>query len=383
MTDDFSFAINVPEGAGLTDLYFSLQAPAKHTWAAFGIGMLMQNSLMFVVYRSADDKGEPTVSPRLTKNHDMPEYHNETVVNVLEGSEVTNDNFIAHIHCKNCRSWDGGNLDENAVKGRFFYALGPEGSLTSDDINAKIEKHSDTPVQFKVDVKAAIGTNGVPSFTSTNSSNTKFNSGDGDLPGFSNGQPSMILAFHAFVLCFAFTIIYPVGYLLLRLFERVWLHWGLQSFGTLFVFMGVGSGIAISKREDIVSFVLAVTYRSTYEYMLTLLLVSQPNPPSSNYWSPYLHRCPSSHDSRCHRTHLLQEKGSSKSIDEGPSNRRPSRNHTWLRQCMHRPSLVRQNSRDHWLRCFRPVSVHRDWWTGFHEEEAQRPKERHEHCCCP
>ena len=206
---------------------------------------------MFVVYRSADNQGEPTVSTRVGHDHVMPEYYNETIVNVLEGSEVNGDNFVVNLHCKNCRSWGEGNLDTSSTNARFFYALGPDGTdLMSDDVSERISQHPSHPKQFTLNVQAATGQNGVPSFGSDDTED----SDDNDGGPFAGDGPDRGVAFHAFVMSFAFTIIFPLGYLFLRLFERVWLHWGLQAFGTVLVFLGVGSGIAVSKRGDIVSY---------------------------------------------------------------------------------------------------------------------------------
>jgi hypothetical protein len=52
----------------------------------------------------------------------------------------------------------------------------------------------------------------------------------------------------------AFLVVFPAGYLFLRVFERVWLHWGVQSFALLMIFIGTGAGIGLSKRQDIVRF---------------------------------------------------------------------------------------------------------------------------------
>lgn len=213
--------------------------------------MTMADSLMFVVYRSADNQGEPTVSPRTTTGHNMPEYYNSTQINVLEASEVNSDNYVVQMHCASCRSWGDGTLDTNGKSQRFFYALGPSGDdLKSDDYNAVISQHPAHPKQFVLDVVAATGTNGVPSFTSDSTDNS--DDGDNDDGPGGIGVTSPGVGFHAFVMSLAFSIIFPLGYLFLRLFEKVWLHYSLQAFGTVLVFLGVGSGIRVSKQESIV-----------------------------------------------------------------------------------------------------------------------------------
>ncbi|KAK5080387.1 hypothetical protein LTS08_007685 [Lithohypha guttulata] len=250
---DVKIAINVPEGDQKTDLYFNFEAPADHKWVGFGIGMTMDDSLMFVVYRSQDNQGEPTVSPRTTNYHNMPEFYNETTVNVLEGSEVTNDKYVVRMHCKSCRNWGDGGLDTSGRRQRFFYALGPSGDdIKSDDSNARIDSHPGHPSQFMLDMVEATGTNGVPAFEMNDDASDDSGDDDDDRRGpFGSGDLSRGVAFHAFVMSFAFSIVFPLGYLFLRLFERVWMHYSIQAFGTLLVFAGVGSGIMVSKRENL------------------------------------------------------------------------------------------------------------------------------------
>ena len=246
----------MPEGSAKTDLYFTFEAPVKdHSWAGFGMGTRMDNSLIFVVYRSADDQGEPTLSPRIGSQHQTPTYTDKVNTSILQDSTVTDDKFVINFHCVGCRSWGEGEVDVSSTSAPFFYALGPEGSLQSDDKEARInqhEKHSDI---FSLDMKAATGVNGVPvvgsagNSTSTGDDDDNDDSEDGydSAYGLSRG-----VALHAFVMCFAFAIVYPAGYLFLRIFERVWLHWGIQSFGVFLTCAGLGSGIAVSIKEQIV-----------------------------------------------------------------------------------------------------------------------------------
>lgn len=245
----------MPEGSAKTDLYFTFEAPAKdHNWAGFGMGTQMDNSLIFVVYRSADNQGEPTLSTRIGEQHRMPIFTNKVNTSILQGSTVTDDKFIINFHCMGCRSWGEAEVDVTSTSAPFFYALGPGGSLRSDDKEVRINRHDLHSDAFTLDMKAATGVNGVPVIGSAGD-NTSIgedaDDDDDDGPGYGFGI-SRGVAFHAFVMCFAFSIVYPAGYLFLRIFERVWLHWGIQSFGVILTFLGVGSGIAVSMREQLV-----------------------------------------------------------------------------------------------------------------------------------
>lgn len=206
---------------------------------------------MFIVYRSEGNTGEPTVSPRIASGHVMPRQTTDSNVTVLSSSKVTDDRFYVDFHCMSCREWNngGGKVDVTSSDASFYFALGPDGTLESDDLNVQINQHPDIPTLFGLDLKSATGTNGVPTIGSTGDQDSDSDGTDDYGPGFT----SRGLAAHAFVMGLAFTIIYPLGYLLLRLFERVWLHWAVQSFGVFLTILGVGSGIAVSIKNDIVS----------------------------------------------------------------------------------------------------------------------------------
>lgn len=247
--NNVSLAINVPAGNNNQDLYFHFEAPLNgHQWAGFGIGKGMSSSAIFVAYKSEGNQGEPIVSTRIGFGHAMPQYTTDFNVSVFSSSYATDDRISVDFHCNNCRKWSSGSINVTDDDQPFFYALGPSGDLETNDQNAKISQHSADPVQFALNMKDATGPNGVPVIGSAADHPTDAADRHGlpvDLP--------RIFAFHGFVMSLAFLIIWPLGYLFLRLFEKVWLHWGLQSIGLLFVLAGTAAGVVGSKREDVVS----------------------------------------------------------------------------------------------------------------------------------
>lgn len=60
-------------------------------------------------------------------------------------------------------------------------------------------------------------------------------------------------AFHALIMTGAFVILFPLGVLFLRVFEKVILHWLNQAFAVLVVIVGAGIGIYISLMYNKVS----------------------------------------------------------------------------------------------------------------------------------
>ncbi|KAK4940914.1 hypothetical protein LTR10_019068 [Elasticomyces elasticus] len=240
--DNVTVSVNVPSDS--TDsLFYHFSGPSAQTWAAFGIGHQMSGALIFVTYAS-EDGNNVTVSPRLGVGHVMPQHTSDVTVDVLSGSGIVNGSFVVNAKCTGCRSWSGGSVNVNSSSQNFIWALGPSGTLKSDDTSATISQHEGYNF-FNLNLKDATGTGGVPIVSN---STTDDNLNDG--PGF-GGHVNPGVAFHAFLMVAAFLVVFPTGYLALRVFERVWLHWGVQSFALLMVCVGSAAGIGVSIRQSL------------------------------------------------------------------------------------------------------------------------------------
>ena len=246
--NNITVSINVPNDNS-DSLFFHFSAPAAQTWAAFGLGGQMAGTLIFVTYASEDNKNV-TVSPRIATGHVMPQHTDDVQVEVLSGSGIIDGSYVVNARCSKCRSWDGGKINVDSTNQAMIWAAGPAGILNSDDANAQISKHEGYNF-FKLDLKAATGAGGVPIVNSTTDAVVGGGPDDDD-DHFRRGATG----FHGFLMAAAFLIVFPGGYLLLRVFEKVWLHWGVQSLALLMIVLGMGVGIAISKKDNIVSNVL-------------------------------------------------------------------------------------------------------------------------------
>jgi hypothetical protein len=60
-------------------------------------------------------------------------------------------------------------------------------------------------------------------------------------------------AFHALLMVGTFVILFPLGVLWLRVFDKVMLHWLNQAFGVLLIIVGAGIGIYIGLMYNKVS----------------------------------------------------------------------------------------------------------------------------------
>ncbi|KIW55376.1 hypothetical protein PV05_07660 [Exophiala xenobiotica] len=240
--DNVTVSVNVPSDSSDT-LFYHFSAPSSQTWAAFGFGSQMKGALMFVTYASQDGNNV-TVSPRLGKGHVMPQHTSDVKVDVLNGSGIVDGVFVVNAQCTGCRSWDGGSVNVDSTSQNMIWALGPSGNLESDDVAASISQHEGYQF-FGLNLKDATGTGGVPNTSNSTSDN---NIDDGP---FGGGGPRVGVAFHAFLMVAAFLVVFPAGYLFLRVFEKVWLHWGVQSAALLMVCVGTAAGIGVSIREDL------------------------------------------------------------------------------------------------------------------------------------
>ncbi|KAJ9605648.1 hypothetical protein H2200_009497 [Cladophialophora chaetospira] len=240
--DNITVSINVPNDNS-DSLFFHFTAPAGQAWAAFGLGGQMKGTLMFVTYASQDGNNV-TVSPRIATGHVMPQHTDDVQVTVLGGSGIIDGTFVVNAKCSKCRSWNGGKIDVSSTKQAMIWAAASAGELNTNDLNARINQHQGYNF-FDLNLKDATGVGGVPSVNS--SSNTVVGGGPVDGDGHFRGATG----FHGFLMVAAFLIVFPGGLLLLRVFEKVWLHWGVQSLGLLMTILGVGVGIAISKKNKI------------------------------------------------------------------------------------------------------------------------------------
>jgi len=239
--DNITVSINVPSNDA-NALFFHFSAPAGQTWAAFGLGGQMAGTLIFVTYASEDGKNV-TVSPRIGTGHVMPQHTDNVQVEVLSGSGIIDGSFVVNAKCTNCRSWNGGSVNVDSTNQAMIWAAGPAGTLNSNDASATISKHEGYNF-FNLNLKTATGAGGVPVPSSSTSTVVGGSSSD-------EGRWQHATGFHGFLMGVAFLIIFPGGYLALRVFEKVWLHWGMQSLALLMIVLGMVVGVAISKKNDI------------------------------------------------------------------------------------------------------------------------------------
>lgn len=243
-----AFAVNVPSNSS-DDLFISYRiSAARTTWGAFGFGRQMSGALIFVAYANEAGNGL-TVSPRLGTGNTMPQ-HTDDIKFVDMGSEIADGDFVVKGMCQNCRSWDGGSLDTRSSNQAMIWGTGPAGSLSSDDLNARISVHQAKGL-FSINMNGATGEPGLPQFQLSNTTNDDGPPRGSGAAAFSDKSPIIIA--HALLMIGAFVILFPGGYAVLRLMDKVLIHAGIQSFAAIVVVIASALGIAASKQNGIVS----------------------------------------------------------------------------------------------------------------------------------
>lgn len=207
----------------------------------------MSGALIFVVYLGEDGK-TITVSPRLGTGHVQPQYTSDVKITLMNDThyEAGNDGgYFVDLHCTNCRSWTGGNsIDITNTEQDMIFAMGPDGSLESDDLTVDISQHEDGAMGgFTLNLKQATGPGGLPSGSDLDASSGSNGGG--------SSHRSISVGFHALLMVGGFLIVLPAGYVALRVLEKVWLHWAIQSFGLFVIILGSIAGVVISKKENI------------------------------------------------------------------------------------------------------------------------------------
>ena len=209
----------------------------------------MAGSLMFIAYKSENGQNV-TLSPRIAGGHFEPSHTKDVFVSLLDGSGIENNIFTINALCTGCRKWNGGELDVTSTSANMIWAIGPAWGLASDELDAPLRQHQ-LYDRFSMDLVQATGIAGVPVIAASNStSGSSGSSDDGDGRGWT---VSPGVAAHALLMIVSFLILFPGGYLFLRIFEKVWLHWSIQSVGTLLVILASAVGIAVSKKDKLVS----------------------------------------------------------------------------------------------------------------------------------
>ncbi|KAI0102743.1 iron reductase domain protein [Nemania sp. FL0031] len=241
---DIVFALNVPNDASSSDLFFSMAFPAHTSWVAVGLGASTMggNPLMLMAYPSATGQNV-TLSPRRSYGHSEPVFDPDIDIKALEGTGLFNDTtFIFNGVCSNCRSWPrDGKIDISSTSQEMVYATGPTDDTTSDNPRESVKIHWSYG-SFTMDLVRATGAGGVPEIpTSENITSVGVVQQSGK-----TGYVDKRAILHAVFTILAFVGIWPFGILVLRVGGSVRWHAINQAVAFGLVLIGAILGFIIS-----------------------------------------------------------------------------------------------------------------------------------------
>ncbi|KAK0670076.1 hypothetical protein QBC41DRAFT_248430 [Cercophora samala] len=236
-------AINLPDD-GSNDINFYVSSPDWYQYSAIGFGSSMANSLMLVMYPSADRKSV-TVSPRFTNGNTEPT-HRPVRITLHPGTELTTQ-MTANGTCHSCRNLQAApfnpSIPANSPTAPVMFAVGPSsGAFSSDDLDARIRRHVAHGI-FNIDVFKSTGSGGVGTPTNV-TQHVTFPDGDSSLKKSSNKAATA----HGILFAIAALAIAPFDTLVAAFLGRRWpkLHIASGSIYFLFVLGAMVPGIVIS-----------------------------------------------------------------------------------------------------------------------------------------
>jgi hypothetical protein len=269
----FALSVDAPNG----DVYFHLSAPSGNSWAGVGIGSEMKESLFFIAYASKNGTGV-TLSPRTASGESEPSYYSKVTCDLVYANDLPGANTVTDggyetvtsggngtiqvdAVCHNATSWTVGgksnSLSTTSTKQDFIFAVGPgttgnDGSgINSDSLSADLRRH-DFYGHFTMDMtKASTTTSGAASVPRPNdASNSSYTLENASAATNTKADNDPAPAIHAFVMCFTFVIIFPLGSLVLRALNSVKGHYIVQIIGFVLCAMASAGGIVISTQYN-------------------------------------------------------------------------------------------------------------------------------------
>ncbi|KAL6887043.1 hypothetical protein GGI43DRAFT_426070 [Trichoderma evansii] len=236
-TANVCFQWGVPESsakAGSSNVDFQLKAPTSKQWVGLGICSSMPDSSMFIITRPGAD-------------HVMPTYESRSDVMLLTGSGVVDGNMVVNVKCSRC-------IDIDLTGSTGWIAAWKSGSaLDEPSPSAVLTIHDDTS-QFNVDMSAAsISSDSSPFVGTSSSSNSSGTPGAVTLTKSSDPSTKTLICAHGIIMSIVFSCLYPIGFVLMLLIGKWYLHAAWQVITFLGMWAGFGLGVTAAKRLDIVS----------------------------------------------------------------------------------------------------------------------------------
>ncbi|KAL1839918.1 hypothetical protein VTJ49DRAFT_1006 [Mycothermus thermophilus] len=244
---DTVVAFNLPPDSD--DINFYVRTPDWYQYTAVGFGTKMADSLMLVLYASEDRQGV-TVSPRTTSGNTEPTYSPTIKLTIHESLINANFDMIVNATCHGCQS----RLVRIDAASPMIFAVGPALDLSSDDLDARIRRHTAYGF-FTADLLRATGPGGIPTgivgpSTNASSGATIVAGSDGEAtPGgiyHDKSRPRAVA--HGVLYAIAVLAFAPLDTLIAGALgpRWAWMHAGTATVYFLFVVGALVPGVLVS-----------------------------------------------------------------------------------------------------------------------------------------
>jgi hypothetical protein len=185
-----------------------------------------------------------TVSPRLADGNSEPSPFENTQLEILPGTTVTDEMFVVKAVCRSCRAWPGGFLNTKERAYPMIYAFGPGNRIQSDSLNAPLKRHFKYG-HFTMDMVAATGKGGVPA--------PRTELKGVELQGDMTRDHDRANLAHAVMGCLAIFLFWPINVVVAGFFKKIKIHIVISVFTMVFLVISYGLGIATSGEYNRVS----------------------------------------------------------------------------------------------------------------------------------
>lgn len=200
---------------------------------------------------SLSSVSEATISPRISHGHSEPTYSQEIVIDKVESS-IRNGRYWVKGMCQNCRRLnDKLYIDFNSTEQPMIYALGPDqADLSSNNKAAGLRRH-ERYGRFTFNMTQAVSGLLDPDADFPREGD-KSNNGAVAI-GYEEDDDEYSSSTHGLLMIAVFVLLFPLGTIWLRIFEKVRWHWVNQVFGVVVIFVAVAIGINLSRQYNRVS----------------------------------------------------------------------------------------------------------------------------------
>lgn len=189
-----------------------------------------------------------TISPRLSHGNLEPTFNGDLSINKVN-TRIENGRYKVRGMCQNCRIFrDKEYIAFNSIEQPMIYALGPDqADLTSDDRGAGLRRH-ERYGRFTFNLTQAVSGNLDPNQDFPRPDDRKINGASETWDEDDDHEYASYA--HGLLMIAVFVLLFPLGTIWLRIFEKVRWHWINQVFSVILIYVAAAIGINLSRQYN-------------------------------------------------------------------------------------------------------------------------------------